>query len=241
MDKGLVSLKKELMQLCKDYPVKMITAKSPIQTTRAEEEAKLVKNKSILAFDIETVGILTKPMFSLIPSKDMGSCPMELHNRIDYGFGVRTKFSEDDALTALGFNPRILYETKQTREMCEQAIRNKPEALQYVIEQDEDLCMRAIEMRPHTFKFVRRQTKALCIQAVTSHPDNLNLVLKQDDDICMAAIKRDLSTMKYVRIPLLQSSLVEIDLLYGNAILKDTSYKLLFTKLEIWTKNNEEK
>jgi hypothetical protein len=82
---------------------------------------------------------------------------------------------------------------------CKLAVQQNWRALQYVVNQTDELCRLAIQRDGYALYCVRNQTDELCTIAVQRDGRVLQYVVNQTDDLCRLAVQREGSTLQYVR------------------------------------------
>ena len=93
---------------------------------------------------------------------------------------------------------------EQTIELCKEAIRQNPLALQFVCRKclDSKMCLTAVKKNGQAFQYVPAKfvTKRMCELAVEADPKLLNNVPEnfRTPTICINAIKKDVSTFSFV-------------------------------------------
>ena len=78
------------------------------------------------------------------------------------------------------------------------------------------------------YKITLEQTREECLNFVrrsVNCRNSLQFVIKQDDEIVLEAIKKNIYNIMHVRIPLKKATLVEIDLMHGERIDLEISFR----------------
>ena len=120
-----------------------------------------------------------------IKNKTMQMCKVALDNDSDAMAHVPIEHqTEELVLPYLEKNGLLLKHIKnQTDKMCFTAIKNKPLAIEFVINQTEELGLYAIKLNCNTLRFIKNQTPEMCMRAVQQdfyamfHVKNQNLML----------------------------------------------------------------
>jgi len=96
------------------------------------------------------------------------------------------------------------------------AVKKDGDALRYVENQTEAICMTAVEQDGWTLQFVRNQAEEICLAAVKEDGYALQYVRNQTEAICLAAVKENGDALRYVEERFLDKGscdgrIVEID------------------------------
>lgn len=116
-----------------------------------------------------------------------------------------------EAVRALPVN--LKYVKNQTSKICLTAIKSSPLSLQYVKNQTDELCLAAVKKSGISLEYVINQTEEICLAAIKENSQAFQFVKKQTDEICLAAVKEDPDNLYYV-----QNQTMEICL---AAVMKD--------------------
>ena len=81
---------------------------------------------------------------------------------------------------------------------CMIAITSFPDALKYIINQDEIVCLAAAIQDGYTLMYVHNQTHQICMRAVAQNGLALRFVKHQTFPICATAIKNNINALLYV-------------------------------------------
>ncbi|ATZ81078.1 hypothetical protein BMW23_1033 [Bodo saltans virus] len=90
------------------------------------------------------------------------------------------------------------YVEEQDEEICMLAIMQDPDALAYVKHQNKKLCKSAIDLNPFTIEFVKEQTEELCILAITKDPFTIRHIKERNEKICRLAYEKNKKTIVYM-------------------------------------------
>src|SRR3990167_918856 len=71
------------------------------------------------------------------------------------------------------------------------AVQQDGDALQYVTEQTEEICLAAVQQDGDALQYVTEQTEEICLAAVQQNGDALQYVTEQTEEICLAAVQQD--------------------------------------------------
>lgn len=87
----------------------------------------------------------------------------------------------------------------QTDALCLEAVKNNWMALEYVIDQTDEMCMIALEKSDgYALQYIHRQTEQMCIKAVQYNGWHLQNVKKQTPAVCIAALTKNPLVVEYV-------------------------------------------
>lgn len=79
-------------------------------------------------------------------------------------------------------------------------VKNDGNALEFVKEQSEEICLEAVKQNGSALMFVKKQTEQICLEAVKQKGWALKYVEKQTPKICMVALNQDPDSCRHVRI-----------------------------------------
>lgn len=82
---------------------------------------------------------------------------------------------------------------------CKLALYYDAYALQYIRNQTDEMCLKAVTTNPFTLRFVRKQTDIICKCAVQQDGHALLYVHKQTEEICILAIRQNWAVLPYVK------------------------------------------
>ena len=116
-----------------------------------------------------------------------------------------------------------------TKEDSLEAVIEEGSALQFVKNQDKDICLEAVKKYGTALRYVKNQDKDICLEAVREDGHALQYVKNQDKDICLEAVKQDGYAIYYVN----SSIFDDID---GEMTLEEIEEEL-GKKIKIITKN----
>lgn len=108
---------------------------------------------------------------------------------------VRAPFVRTD-VPALRYVPRHM----QTPPMCRAAVAAWPQAIRYVVEQTEDLCLLAIAGAHGSIRDIDpdRQTDKVCDAAISVRWDNLYYIRNQTETLCIKAIRMNYRALSLI-------------------------------------------
>jgi hypothetical protein len=87
-----------------------------------------------------------------------------------------------------------------TKEESIEAIDENPFALQYVENQDEDICWYAINKNPYSYQNIRYPTKEMTDYCVSKRPYVLRYIEEQTLEMCKKGMSIDVDCFKYCKI-----------------------------------------
>lgn len=87
---------------------------------------------------------------------------------------------------------------RPSRTLCFQATALDSTALLFIKDQDEMLCLHAMQ-NGGEIKYVHNQTKQCCLEAIKHCPSALQQIRKQTPEICLAAVQKWPGAFLYVR------------------------------------------
>ena len=71
--------------------------------------------------------------------------------------------------------------------------------IQYVVEPDENMCIKAVRKVSIDISKCRNQTEKLCLIAVKEYARALNYILNPTEKVCLAAVQKDGRVLEYVK------------------------------------------
>lgn len=83
----------------------------------------------------------------------------------------------------------------------ERAVDDDWSKLQYVEDQDLDICIRAVERCGLALQYVREQTHYICMAAINENPLALQFVREQSVSLCFEAARKNTKALEYVKDP----------------------------------------
>jgi hypothetical protein len=94
----------------------------------------------------------------------------------------------------------LQYVVNQTDELCQLAVQQTGDALQYVLNQTDELCKLAIQNdRCYAIQWVKNQTLELCTLAVQQNAFALRFANIQTDELCRFAVEQDWTLLEFVK------------------------------------------
>jgi len=78
-----------------------------------------------------------------------------------------------------------------TQEILKKALDQQPLALQYIVNQSEEICIYAVQLNGMVLNHVKDKTPLICLEAVKNKGQALIYVENQTEFICLEAIKKD--------------------------------------------------
>ena len=82
----------------------------------------------------------------------------------------------------------LQYVENQTNDICVKAITQDASAIQFVRNQTEDLCMFAVQKNGMVIKYIRNPTTSISYHAVKQNSEALKYIKNQTHDICVEAV-----------------------------------------------------
>lgn len=80
-----------------------------------------------------------------------------------------------------------------------QKYRSKIEMeLEYILEQTEEICLRAVRRDGSMLEHVRDQTLEICLEAVKQNGFALSYIKNQTEEMCLTAVRQDGDALEYV-------------------------------------------
>lgn len=107
-----------------------------------------------------------------------------------------TKAFEKSLLSSNG--NALKYVTNQTEELCILAVQQNGLVLRHVINQTEAICKIAVQQNGKLLYYVKEQTNDICALAVQQNGDALQYVINQTERICAFAVQQDGLALYYV-------------------------------------------
>ncbi len=83
------------------------------------------------------------------------------------------------------------------------------DALRFVHNQTEEICIEAVKQNWYALKYVNNQTEAICIEAVKTNWYALQYVLLQTEAICIEAVKQEWDALKFVNKSIFKKEIKE--------------------------------
>ena len=87
----------------------------------------------------------------------------------------------------------------QTNEICLEAIKKDPWALQLVKDQTNEICLEAVRKDGWALKYVKDQTNEICLEAVKPRSSILAFVKNQTEEMCIEAVKQHGNNLHVVK------------------------------------------
>ena len=85
-----------------------------------------------------------------------------------------------------------------TKKESLKVVRQDGYSLQYVKNQDKEICLEAVKENGYALQFVNNQDKDICLEAVRQNGYSLQYVKDQDKDICLEAVRQDGDALRFV-------------------------------------------
>ena len=92
----------------------------------------------------------------------------------------------------------LQYVKNQTEELCIRAVQQNGDALEYVKIQTNEICEMAVWENGHALEYVINQTDEICEMAVRQTGYALTYVINQTDKICILAVQQNGLALEYV-------------------------------------------
>ena len=116
------------------------------------------------------------------------------------GLMAGEKNHRNDIISMLWEKPeKLAFLREQDEELCLAAVQTDGLALRHVRRQTPEICLAAVLEDGEALEFVQEQTPALCRAAVMQNGLALRFVKKQNDDICELALKQNPDALAYVQ------------------------------------------
>ncbi|ARF10652.1 hypothetical protein Hokovirus_2_179 [Hokovirus HKV1] len=132
---------------------------------------------------------------------------------------------------------KYVNDDKQSEELCMEAIKQNPNALQYIKYQTNKMCQEAVRINPHSLSLVTYKTPSLCMEAIIQDPTCIQYVpsYMQTHDICMEALKKDGMVLKYIENQTLQYCAQSLKTSNGQSftMIKDRTKEICKIALQI--------
>jgi len=108
-------------------------------------------------------------------------------------------YAGEEALAAVKCNGDALqYVKDQSEAVCLAAVKQNGHALRYVKDQSEAVCLAAVKQNGRALRYVKDQSEAVCLAAVKCNGYTLQYVKDQSEAVCLAAVKQDSDALQYV-------------------------------------------
>jgi hypothetical protein len=107
--------------------------------------------------------------------------------------------NHDFCTLVVQYGHALQYVMNQTDELCRLAVQRSGYTLQFVRKQTDELCTMAVQQNGCALKYVVNQTDELCRIAVQCNSYALQYVVNQTDDLCRLAVQRDCNALQFVR------------------------------------------
>ena len=86
------------------------------------------------------------------------------------------------------------------------AVQKDGYALQYVKNQNDEICKQAVKQNGYALQFVKNQTDEICKLAVQQNGAALRFVKEQTDEICRLAVQQNGLALRFVKEDVLQET-----------------------------------
>jgi hypothetical protein len=161
---------------------------------------KIIKEKKSLSV-IDRVNVIIDKMVNddvkvLIKSHDYIDANVS-DSFVDDWYNDNNNDNHNDILTRIKSDPTLLIFIDDEN-VCVEAVRENPYALEYVINQTEKICIEAVQKSGDVLRFVRNQSNDICCKAVQQYPYALKYVINQNENMCIEAVKKSGHVLNYV-------------------------------------------
>ena len=109
----------------------------------------------------------------------------------------------------------LQYVKEQNAEICMIALKNNGLALEYVQEQNPELCMIAVKQDGLALKYVKAPTYEICLEAVKAHPLALDYIQEKTIELCLEAVKCNIQALTRIHdTNIINNICSSLDILY---------------------------
>lgn len=118
----------------------------------------------------------------------------------DINIIVNSSVSYENKVNFFAYNKNIKYvKYLSDNNLIFDIVKKNVEALEYVNNQTESLCMSALNNRALAIKYIRNQTYEMCLIAIKYNACLLKYIKNQTPEICIMAVEKDESAIEYVK------------------------------------------